>query len=441
MKRKNPFYYTLLLLLPVISIACKKGDAGSQPLQPVATDIGAPDGTAISKNIGSAGGSIVSADGMLELVIPAGALSANTNITIQPITNKVPGGVGKGYRCLPDGQQFAKDVTLKIRYTADDLAATDVNCMGIAFQNSDRYWQVVNGFTNDSAAKVIAVPVNHFTDYTIFHLFSIEPAERFLKLNQAGTFKIEVDGSLVSTSEQVQFIALAQDLEDRPVVWKANGVANGNAEQGRITGDYPTATYTAPAARPARNPVSISATINLPFTLSGQHFNQVILTASAFIRLNNYKFSLRYEWAAPDACSYNGQNEFDAADMQVAVVDTVVTFSHFANQQPLAINPASISFGNCSINATAGTTGFINITSGTGKVEKELNGESRLRLDLKNSGATSNTCSVVCPGMGTQTSNSQVISDHTISVYFALKDSLQTQGSKPGIFFQLKPIP
>jgi hypothetical protein len=439
MNNKNLLSVIIILTISVTAITCKKGGSSNQP-EPIATPIGIPIGSLVTKTIGSAGGSIVSADGRLELIIPAGALTVSTAISIQSVTNYAPGGVADAYRCLPDGQQFAKDITLKMHYTAEELAATDVNCMGIAFQNSNQYWQVVNGFTNDSVTKVVSASVNHFTDYTIFHLFHIEPDTRFLKLNESGTFKIIIDGSITDASERAQVIALLPDLENHPVVWKANGVTNGNSTQGRISGDYPTATYTAPAAVPSRNPVSISADINIPYTLNGQRFNQLILTASAYIRSGNQKFSLRYEWAAPDACGYNGQNEFDAADMQVDVQDDKVIVSYFNNRQPLAINPASINFGNCTISATAGSTGFVNITSGTGKIE-DVNGEKRLRLDLRNSGATSNTCSVICTGQAAQTSNSQVMPDHTITTFFVLKDSLQKQGNKPGIYFELKPIP
>jgi hypothetical protein len=432
----------VLLSCTMIHIFCKKGGTANQPLQPIATEPGTPDGTAIAKNIGSAGGTVVSADSMMELVIPAGALSTNTAISIQPITNTVPGGTGKGYRCLPDGQQFAKDITLKIRYTASDLAATDFNCMGIAFQNADRYWQVVNGFTNDSIAKVISVPVNHFTDYTIFHLFDIVPAERSLKPNASGTFKIDFDAFLLTRSETVQLITLAGDLEDHPVVWKANGVVNGNATHGTIRGDFPDATYTAPASAPSQNPVSISADINLPFTLAGKHFNKVTLVAYAHIRAA-YKFSLRYEFSGTDACGQNGQNEFDVAEMQVHVNDTTVTFSNFVNQAPTAIQPASIAVDiDCTLTAVAGATGQINIVSGTGEVIKGTGGnEDWLFLHIKNSGATSNSCSVKCPNQPDATIVSHTWADVNLVLAFTLKDSLQTLGSKPGNFATLKPIP
>lgn len=92
------------LLLLIAFAACKKSnDPAIELPPPTPTAVGTPDGAAVTKNIGAAGGTILSSDGMLELVIPAGAVATPTDITIQPITNHAPNGVGKGYRCLPDG--------------------------------------------------------------------------------------------------------------------------------------------------------------------------------------------------------------------------------------------------------------------------------------------------------------------------------------------------
>src|SRR5438045_1326293 len=58
------------------------------------TAIGTPIGSPVTKIIGAAGGTIISADGRAELNIPAGALSSDLAISIQPITNECPNGVG-----------------------------------------------------------------------------------------------------------------------------------------------------------------------------------------------------------------------------------------------------------------------------------------------------------------------------------------------------------
>ena len=51
------------------------------------TPVGIPAGNAGSKIIGSGGGSITSADGRFTITIPAGALSGDKTISVQPISN------------------------------------------------------------------------------------------------------------------------------------------------------------------------------------------------------------------------------------------------------------------------------------------------------------------------------------------------------------------
>src|SRR5687767_14935758 len=114
--KKN--FVLLLLFTATIVVSCKKdGGGGGLDVTPAVTPVGANDGTPISKTIGSGGGGITSSDGEMELIIPAGALTADTEITIQPIANNAPNGRGKAYRCTPNGLQFAKDITIKLKYT------------------------------------------------------------------------------------------------------------------------------------------------------------------------------------------------------------------------------------------------------------------------------------------------------------------------------------
>ena len=75
---------------------------------PDSTGFGMPDGQLVSKEIGPAGGTIISDDGRVGLIFPADALTANTTISIQPITNLAPNGAGKAYDFEPSGIQFKK---------------------------------------------------------------------------------------------------------------------------------------------------------------------------------------------------------------------------------------------------------------------------------------------------------------------------------------------
>lgn len=76
--------------------------------------------------IGPNGGVAMSADGNAELVIPAGALAAMTDISIGPVDASVLGGdplyvAGTGYQVGPDGVQFQQRAQLRIRYNPASL--------------------------------------------------------------------------------------------------------------------------------------------------------------------------------------------------------------------------------------------------------------------------------------------------------------------------------
>src|ERR1700733_6919046 len=94
-KIKNMRKYIIIPGLTVIFLfaACKKTiDSLTNQLQtvtqqPATTSIGSATGNAVSKTIGSSGGSITSEDGKLELIVPAGAVNSDTVFSIQPISN------------------------------------------------------------------------------------------------------------------------------------------------------------------------------------------------------------------------------------------------------------------------------------------------------------------------------------------------------------------
>src|ERR1035438_354521 len=99
-----------IILCLVLLAACKKsnvsGGSGGTNI-PYITPIGDTAGALVSASIGPTGGSLTSSDGRVQLMIPAGALSQTTTISIQPIINLCPGGIGLAYDLQPNGTKFA----------------------------------------------------------------------------------------------------------------------------------------------------------------------------------------------------------------------------------------------------------------------------------------------------------------------------------------------
>jgi len=98
--------------------------AVSTPPVPEATAVGVPTGDPVSVTIGPEGGTLVSADAILTLVIPADAVSTPTEFGIEPITNNCPASIGGAYRLTPDGATFATPVELHFTYTDEDTIGT-----------------------------------------------------------------------------------------------------------------------------------------------------------------------------------------------------------------------------------------------------------------------------------------------------------------------------
>src|SRR5262245_2967377 len=114
MKRSLVVLFLLTFLnLQAQTDTTKAGTSQIEILEPPdSTEIGGPDGTPVSAEIGPAGGRIKSDDGRIELIFPAGALPQTLTITIQPTTNPMPNGTGKAYQFGPSRTHFNKPVQL-----------------------------------------------------------------------------------------------------------------------------------------------------------------------------------------------------------------------------------------------------------------------------------------------------------------------------------------
>ncbi len=232
-----------------------------------ATAVGTANGTPVSASIGPSGGALTSADGKLTLSVPANALAGSVMLTILPITNEAPGGLGSSYRMLPDGQVFAAPVKLALRYDDPDLAGTLPELLDVGFQNAQRVWQVFKSAQLDKVNRQLTISTPHFTDYSKrAKLKLITPAPRIrvgdaerLTLNICETTDVGDDLSTLGAKgcapERVDVIAAG---------WAVNGIPGGNSTVGTVsqTGSH-AAVYAAPAKKPTPDVVAVSVQLGL----------------------------------------------------------------------------------------------------------------------------------------------------------------------------------
>ncbi|MHB9103107.1 MAG: hypothetical protein ACYC2E_16560, partial [Sulfuricella sp.] len=170
---------------------CATTEGSTVPVNPnpppgsSATVVGVPTSSAVSMTIGAGGGSVSAADGKLTVMVPAGALASDTAISIQPLTNMAHGKIGAAYRLTPDGQTFAQPVVLKFSYTDQDLAGSDPEILGAAFQTAAGYWQWLGTPTIDSVARTMSISTTHFTDFSMVQGYRLQPLSATLKVNKS----------------------------------------------------------------------------------------------------------------------------------------------------------------------------------------------------------------------------------------------------------------
>lgn len=126
-----------IICMLLISSCQKNKDMNLPPLYDdnTVTPVGTPIGEVSRKTIDAAGGKLTSADGTIEIIIPAGALNTATEISIQPISNELASGVGTAYRLTPHGEQFNKPVTITFHYKEEEVLNTVPELLAIAYQD------------------------------------------------------------------------------------------------------------------------------------------------------------------------------------------------------------------------------------------------------------------------------------------------------------------
>lgn len=261
-------------MLAICMLSCKdKENASIDPIpKQSVTEAGKPTGQPTSKTIGAEGGTLSSSDGNVQLTIPAGALVKATTITIQPVTNQLPAGMGLAYRFSPDGTQFAKPAELTFSYDKTSIVTDDPEDIQVAFQDHERKWYLATGAKADTLAGRVTVEMPHFSDWTAFQMNQLAAID--FEGRSQGPSYVELGGSLKLAVENPVFIVPIgignqqnEQLEIEAVKWSVlggsgNGLVIPGAKEEIKEADYYRSTFTAPANYPPNNPVTVVAEVS-----------------------------------------------------------------------------------------------------------------------------------------------------------------------------------
>ena len=229
--------------------------AGDSELVFPATEVGTPVGDNVTKDIGPAGGTLVSPDGRLTLTVPANALTETVAFAIQPVTNKFEAGLGLAYRLEPEGKTFAIPLDISVHYDDHDLEGTFPEVLSIAYQDKDGAWHMQQAMELDKDKKTVTLPATHFSVYAFIYLYRLSPAKATVHVGESvkilatychpghilfGILTLGKEGFCDHGAGQYQS------------AWKLQG-------EGKLTGAdvYPAQLYTAPGKKPTPNVATV----------------------------------------------------------------------------------------------------------------------------------------------------------------------------------------
>ncbi len=267
--------------------SCGHKGASGATNPPASTAAGTPIGIPSTASIGPLGGSLSGPDGTrISVTIPADALSSPIDVSIQPITNNAPGGLGNAYRLQPDGQTFSKPVTITFQYTNGDLAATAASALDVAYQTSRGYWAAYKQVSLDTTSQTVTIQSTHFSDWGLLATAYLKPTAALVRTGQRLTLEVWNCGPASGGTGPDGFTLFMSVCGQSNLAvdnWSVNGLAGGNANTGTIlaTGNQ-TATFTAPAVPPAPSTVAASVEVTV-MALEGATAPKVLLVSNLTI--------------------------------------------------------------------------------------------------------------------------------------------------------------
>lgn len=290
-----------LVLTTLLSAACADDPPPVAAAEVLFTSApGSPTGSPTSATIGAAGGSVETPDGKARVTIPEGALSADAQVQLTPITSTLEGGVGGAYRLELGAAAVAKAVTLTLSYDGLTLPS-GLGALRPALQLPDGSWLAAGKIVLDESKKTISLSsrlvatgtarrtqaANLKYDVARFEWFHLVPPSATVKTSESLGLAIETRVSQKPPEDPDSLAPIGgADEELAPIaVIKTTPIPNQNqggsftwnASEGSVTAGAFGATFTAPGKVPAKNPVAVSA------RYSGKIFDGMLLVSNVRI--------------------------------------------------------------------------------------------------------------------------------------------------------------
>lgn len=256
-KITNQAIYLALTLFSLT--ACRKEHTKPDTQQhgePVVYERGDALGPIIKKTIGAGGGTISSAEGRIKLDIPAGALSSPTEISIQEVSNTLPGSPCPAFRLLPENVAFKSPVNLTFQYHEGDLDSTSAEALFMAFQGTDGVWKFIPNTRLDKEKRLLTVQTAHFSDWTPYALFWLTTEKSTIRAAEDMGVNILSNNDFNDAMGYKPNHEYIEVRQQRVLINHRDHVKNWSANKGHVQGYGDVALYIAPNQKP-QDPLAV----------------------------------------------------------------------------------------------------------------------------------------------------------------------------------------
>ncbi len=253
--------------------ACGSSGGGdtAPPSRPSA--VGTPTGNGVIATIGVRGGRLTSGDGGVTVTVPAGAVSGDVKLGVQPISNTAAGGIGSAFRLTPAGQKFAKPIRISFTTDSTDLDGTATGALGLAYQDTKGFWEWTQT-PPDASAKHLTITTSHFGDWSKAAALRLKPTRTTVRIG--GTVSLVATACVQNAAGSVIYLAsecvpIPDDLSSFGAVvggtWAVNGIGGGQSSVGTVKGTGTSGVYSAPSQKLAGGMgtavVAVSVQVNI----------------------------------------------------------------------------------------------------------------------------------------------------------------------------------
>ena len=252
------------------------GEGGGGTTKGTVTPVGTARGDPVTQTIGAAGGSLTSATGKVMLTVPAGALSADAQVTLEGVSGTAPSAVGDGIR-LSSTAPFSQPVTLTFQYDPSALPHGSGGAPDLAVQQADGTWVPLSGSSADATTvsassdfagkaassrlplvRLAAAGSFSTADIDLFELVYLIPSQATIQVSQTQVVSLDVHQVTPPPPDPTVDDDVASPGKAIPN-HSACGDWSWSATAGTIAPGDSGAVFTAPASIPATNPVAVSA--------------------------------------------------------------------------------------------------------------------------------------------------------------------------------------